>query len=133
MDEEDLGEEKKEKGYSLLDEGDENIRKIDFDTIIFRQLDRISRAGTEGNLGGFGNGISIQDALMEAFKDSQFFDSEKAITEKFNKYFESIERRKNEPDSDKVDVQALLAHYQSEMNLEKLKNMIKLLGKKKKI
>ena len=123
-------EEIDKKDYTLLSESEENIRKIDFDTIIFRQLDRISRSGTEGNLGSFGNGISIQDALLEALKDKQFFESEKNIVDKYEKIFEEIGQKKQQ---ENIDIQPILAHYQSELNLEKLKNMIRLLGKNKKI
>ena len=128
-----LGKEnEKEEDFSLMPEGQEMIRKIDFESVIFRQIDRTSRRGTEGELGFFGNAVSVLDAQLEFYKDDKFRENEKEIDERYNQLFEKIEEE--QPDDPKPgQISQLIAHYQTEKNLERFKLLINLLGKLRKI
>lgn len=128
---EEKGEEKKED-FELLGEGEESIRQIDFNSIVFRQLDRTSRYGTEGNLGNFGNAVALLDALCHNLKDANYQNKEKTMNEKFKDIFEKIEEDYS-GEKDQNEKLQMVAHYQSEKQLAKLRLLMETLGRHKKV
>jgi hypothetical protein len=128
-------EAKEKDDFELMSEGDENIRQLDFNSILFRQVDRIARYGTEGQLGSFGNGVSLFDALLTSMKDSQFEKDSAAIETKYDNLFKSLEERRGEADANgrTIDTAQMAAHFMSEKNLERMRLLLGLLGKKKRI
>jgi hypothetical protein len=130
-DTEEKGEEKKED-FELLGEGEESIRQIDFNSIVFRQLDRTSRYGTEGNLGNFGNAVALLDALCHNLKDANYKTKEKESNDKFKEIFDKIEED-YEGDKNQNEKIQMVAHYQSEKQLAKLRLLMETLGRHKKV
>jgi hypothetical protein len=129
-DQENKGEEKKED-FELLGEGEESIRQIDFNSIVFRQLDRTSRYGTEGNLGNFGNAVAILDALTHNLKDVNYKAKDEEIGKKFKGIFDKIEEDYGKENTqEKIQ---MVAHYQSEKQLAKLRLIMETLGRHKKL
>ena len=133
MDEIDGGEEKeKEESFELMQ--DDSIRQIDFNSILFRQMDRIARWATEGNLPNFGNGVSLLDAYLINFQDDKFFKDElKKIEDKYRQIFIELEEHSKNDNIKAEETQSLFAHYESEKILERLKLLMKILGRNKRV
>lgn len=128
-------EAKEKDDFELMGESEENIRQLDFNSILFRQIDRIARYGTEGQLGSFGNGVSLFDALLTSMKDNKFEEDAATIEKKYDDLFKSLEEKRGESDANGrvIDVQQMAAHFMSEKNLERMRLLLALLGKKKRI